>query len=288
MSRMQPGEAVTTVTMRPINWRRLVTSPLRQLPDFVIIGAQKAGTTTLYNSLKRHPGIAPASHKELFFFDLQYHRGPMWYRAHFPYRPSRWPVMTRGRSQRLLSGESTPNYLFHPHAPGRMAAVIPQAKLLVLLRNPVDRAYSHYQHQVRAGRETLSFEDAVEQEPVRLHGELEKMQADARYDSAARHRYSYLARGVYVEQLQRWERAFSRQHMLIVNSEAFYADPASTLQRVTAWLGLSRWTPPPRKDNAGGAYAPMRPETRARLIGYFRPYNQRLYEHLGVSYGWDR
>ncbi|MDP3722831.1 MAG: sulfotransferase [Candidatus Omnitrophota bacterium] len=276
------------VTMRPPQRSRVLTSAFRPLPDFIIVGAQKAGTTSLYNMLKAHPSILPAAQKEIFFFDLQYHRGLGWYRAYFPLWWTKWTT-AQNHGSPTLTGEATPDYLFHPHVPQRLCRTIPNAKLIILLRNPVDRAYSHYQHQVRAGREPLSFEAAIDVEPQRLAGEWDKLAADARYDSVPLRWYAYCARGRYLDYLQRFEACFPRERILILGSEEFYADPVRVVQDVMAFLELPSWKPDrPRKDNTSGGYPPIAPSLRARLVEYFKPHNRQLYQHLGRTFSWDR
>ena len=147
------------------------------MPDFLIIGTQRGGTTSLYNYLLARPQIAAATRKEVHFFDNNFHRGIPWYRAHFP-SLIQGDMAETIRGQRFITGEASPYYLFHPHAPARAALVVPKAKLIVLLRNPVDRAYSHYCRMVKKGRETLSFEDALAQEEIRTRGEGQRLAAD--------------------------------------------------------------------------------------------------------------
>src|SRR6266480_7948081 len=152
----QPARRVLRGTYRAYG---RATASLRPLPDFLILGAQKAGTTALYAYLRQHPEITGPSWKEVSFFDRHYARGEAWYRGNFPNS-----LRARGK----LVGEASPSYLFHPLAPERVAGLVPEAKLIALVRNPVDRAYSHYQHEVALGREPLSFEDAVAAEYERL------------------------------------------------------------------------------------------------------------------------
>jgi hypothetical protein len=160
-------------------------------------------------------------------------------------------------------------------------------KLIALLRNPVDRAYSHYQHEVRKRREPLSFEDAIDAEAERLTGERERMLADEGYVSDRHSFYSYLSRGMYVDQLEAWTALFPRERLLLLSSEDLYQDPHAVVERVLAYLGL----PPyelPRYGNLNQArYAPMRTETRRRLTEYFEPHNRRLYEFVGRNFGWE-
>jgi hypothetical protein len=272
---------------QPVTRFRLMTGPLRVLPDYIIIGAQKCGTSSLYRYLNEHPSIAPAAGKEVHYFDWHYSRGPSWYRAHFPTALTR--EMFRARTgRRLVTGEASPYYLFHPHAPARVKALLPSVKLIALLRDPVERALSAYHHQVRAGTESLSFADAMDQEPARLAAEIERLEADQTYKSAAHRRFSYLSRGIYVDQLAAWLRVFPREQLLIIRSEDFFEQPAATVGQVLEFLGL------PPADSSGfrrfnvGEYDGMDPAVKARLTKYFAPHNQRLYDLLGRDLGWPR
>src|SRR5690348_6863383 len=139
---------------------RGVTSPIRLLPDFLVIGTQRGGTTSLYHYLQAHESIAPSSIKEIHFFDRKYARGLAWYRGHFPTGAEKWYAQ-RLRRQAFVTGEASPVYLFHPHVPARVKQALPAVKLIVLLRNPVDRAYSQYYHAVELGLETRPFEEAI-------------------------------------------------------------------------------------------------------------------------------
>ncbi len=111
-----------------------------------------------------------------------------------------------------------------------MAEHLPRVKLIALLRDPVGRAYSHYQHEVARGFETLSFEEAIEAEPARLAGETERMLAEPLYNSFAHQHHSYLARGRYHEQLERWRARFDDRQLLVLSSERFFAEPGADVQ----------------------------------------------------------
>jgi len=232
------------------------------LPDFVIIGAQKGGTSFLYYLLTRHPLVEPAARKELHFFDNpeRFDNGAGWYRRCFP--QSGWKD-----GRRSITGEASPSYLFDPPVPKRMAGVVPQARLITLLRNPVDRAYSHYQMQVKRGTEHHTFEEATEQQ----------------YSS-------YVSRGIYVDQLLRWFEFFSREQMLILKSEDFFERPVEILKVVLNFLELPDWQPETselqQRRHTGTYRQKMDPSTKRRLEAYFEPYNKRLYECLGVDFGW--
>ncbi len=249
------------------------------MPSALIIGTQKGGTTSLFNYLVGHPDVLPPAGKEIHYFDVHYALGVRWYRGRFPYE------------YRLRSGaltlEASPYYLVHPLAPERAARLLPDAKLVALLRHPVDRAFSHFQHAVRAGRETFSsFAEAIEREPERLAGEEERLRSDPSYSSFKHRAYSYLRRGQYVEQLRRWVEHFPRSRLLVLQSEWFFRDPAAATGVVQEFLGLPRYRAQTYKPFLQGKYSDMPPELRRRLVAYFEPYNRELYQWLGEEFDW--
>jgi hypothetical protein len=260
-------------------WRRLSWRQ-RAEPDFLVIGAQRSGTTSLYAYICEHPRVLPALRKEVHFFDDRFSKGVSWYRAHFPLLQE----MQRA-SDVALTGEGSPYYLFHPAVPGRVAQTLPRVRLIAVLRNPIDRAYSHYQHEVRMRRETLSFQEAVNREQERLADEGQKL-LDGRSRFSRNHRsFSYLARGVYVDQLLAWERFFSRDRLLILNSEELFANPDAVLERTFAHLGLPTGASRHYNRKYPG-YATMDQTLRNRLAEHFQPHNLRLYQYLGRRFDW--
>jgi hypothetical protein len=258
---------------------RQLTSPLRGLPSALVIGAQRSGTTSLFNYLVRHPDVLPPLGKEVHYFDLHYGRGLEWYRGCFPYRRQ-----LRGGSITL---DASPYYLAHPLAPPRAAQLFPEIKLIALLRNPIDRALSHHQHEVRGGRETLSLADAIEKEPERLAGEEERLLSDPLYYSFNHHRYSYTRRGLYLEQLLRWMQYFSRSQLLVLQSEWLFRDSAAAMALVHEFLGLRPHRLERYKPFYEGNYAREMPnELRAKLATYFEPHNADLFRWLGQEFDW--
>jgi hypothetical protein len=269
----------------------MLTGGLRPLPDFLIIGTKRGGTTSLYRYLAQHPAVVPPfplieTVKGVHYFDEQFHRSPLWYRSHFRSKPY-LAVAERLRGQGLITGEASPNYLFHPLAAVRARATVPEAKIIVLLRNPIDRAYSHYRDMTKLGLEPLSFEDAIEEEPARLKGEVEKMLADPSYFGATYDRYSYLARGRYVDQLPAWTEAFPPQQVLILPSEDLYTNPGRVYRRVLDFLGLPALDLPSYGRHNSLPASELDRFIRGRLADYFAPYNQALFEFLGMDFGWD-
>jgi len=244
------------------------------LPDFLILGAQKAGTTALYAYLRWHPHVTGPSFKEVSFFDRHYARGERWYRAHMPVRRSG------------IVGEASPSYLFHPLAPERVARMLPDARLIALLRNPADRAFSHYQHEVALGREQLTFEEALAREDERMHGELDRMLADPTYFSYAWWNYTYAARGRYAEQLERWFAAFPREQVLVLLTDELAADTAGTYRRTLEFLAVDERGLDSYPRIFEREYEEMDSSMRVRLEQDFAEPNGRLAELLGRELPW--
>lgn len=270
---------------------RLSTSWMRILPDFVILGTQKGGTTSLFYYLLEHPYVAPTYFKEPHFFDNHFDKGFMWYRSHFSTIFEKYYVDVFLKHP-FITGEASPYYLFHPLTPARMAGALPKVKLIIILRNPVDRAYSHYQQVRQDGVEPLSFEDAIDREEERLAGEEKRLLDDMRYASFNHRHYSYLARGMYADQLSIWMRLFPKEQFLILKSEDLFSNPPAILTETFEFLNI----PDGVLKKRGEAYMPynmlsydaMEPATRQRLAEYFKPHNARLYDFLGRDFGWDR
>lgn len=251
-------------------------------PHFIVIGGQKCGTTYLYDRLIDHPQISPCLFEslndgEIHYFHRRYCKGLDWYRANFP-ESAKVPGM--------MTGEAS-GYIFYPHAPARIAREAPGVKLIALLRNPIDRALSHYHHEMRLGFESLPISEAFQRESERLAGETEKVLADPGYFSFTRNHFSYLARGFYADQLPWWMEHFGADQLLVLQSETFFREPVKALQQVTAFLGLDDWQPETYQGHKSYRYPKLKPEKRRELAAHFREANQRLYQLLGTAYDWD-
>jgi hypothetical protein len=254
-------------------------------PTFLIIGAAKSGTTSLHETLVRHPALGASLDKEPRYFDVNYGRGRGWYRAQFPLRSYRLRTRLRFGVEPAV-GEATPYYLFHPHVPSRVRRDYPEMKLIAVLRDPIERAYSHYQHQVRIGREQRSFEQAVAEEAELIGPELERMLADQTYESDVYRRYSYVSRGLYAEQLERWLARFPAQQLLVLSSEDLFARPADTLAEICRFLGIPAVERVALRADRHFGYAELSPRTRKELADGFAEPNRRLCALLGRDFGW--
>lgn len=258
----------------------------RLLPDFLIIGSTKCGTTSLHGWLADHPLVADTQ-KEIHFFNMNYHRRADWYRCHFPSERAR-DRFAAEHGRPFISGEATASYLAHHWTPQRAAKLVPNARLIVCLRDPADRSYSQYHYFRRRGSEPLeSFEEAIASEEERLRGEESREIADPRYHSWRVFRWGYLRTSRYAEHLERWLEVFPREQFLFLRFEDVVAAPDRALEQVHEHLGL------PSHDNANlrtlnaGSYEPMDEATRERLREYFRPHNERLYELTGIDFHWS-
>ena len=262
------------------------TSGARTLPTFLVIGAQRGGTTTLYHYLVQHPQVLGAvADKEVHFFDLRYATGLGAYRGAFPTAGAvRRVARDRGA---VAIGEATPYYLFHPAVPGRVAKDLPDVRLLAVLRDPVARAWSHYRHEVELGFEDLSFEYALQAEAARTAGAAELLAADPAATSFAHHHHAYVARGRYVEQLERWWRLIPRERLLLVRSEDLHRDPAPIFDAICAHLGIDAWQPAAWRAYNATKPAGMPPATDAMLRELFAPWNERLAAATGRDWAWD-
>jgi len=270
---------------------RLLAAPAKQLPDFLILGAARSGTTSLFAYLTALPWIGGPFYKELHFFTYRWQRGVRFYRSRFPLLPRKRAAAAR-RGTSYLLGEASPSYLFYPYVAERAARLLPRAKLIVLLRNPIDRAHSAWRHAVGFGGEDLSFEDALAQEEARLAaGGYPADQAHERelLFSAAHH--TYVRQGLYAEQLERWLAVYPREQIHVLGSEEFYAQPDRAMREVCEFIG-SAFTPVgsyPALNSAPGPAegAALAPDTRRHLAGLFRPHNKRLFALLGRRFDWD-
>ncbi len=279
----RPTRVAQTISLTPGR----MSSPARMLPALVIVGAQRCGTTTLYSALSEHPGLLKAARKEVHYFDVAYDRGVSWYRAHFALTArARWIKRTTGISP--IAFEASPYYMFHPLACDRIARDLPGVKVLVLIRDPVQRAHSAHAHEVALGYDDVPFETALELEDVRLQGEVERILRDPLYNSHSHQHHAYRARGQYIEQLERLETLFGRERIHVIDSGYFFEQPERAYDGVLEFLGLPR-RGYPRFDAQNVQPRRAMPEAaRSKLEAHFEPYDARLTKWLGRDLSWRR
>ncbi|WP_262848561.1 sulfotransferase family protein [Mumia quercus] len=260
------------------------TSRWRMEPDFIIVGAQRCGTTTLYRVLSEHPDVVrPTLSKGIGYFDLHYARGRRWYRGHFPVR---FLADRRARHGRAFTFESSGYYLFHPLAAERIAADLPRTRLVVLVRDPVERAYSAHRHELARGFETEPFEEALKLEDERLAGEEQRLVEDPSYQSFEHRHHGYLARGRYAPQIRRLQEAVGDDRVYVMDADRFFDTPQEEFARLCAWLGMPAWTPDAVEQWNARQRDPMPAELRRSLEAEFADLDDELSQMLGRPVSW--
>jgi Sulfotransferase domain len=275
----QPGNAAYRTTRWAWRSAGTLTSPARMLPGFLLVGGQRCGTTSLFEALAQHPAVRrPPGRKGIHYFDVSYQRGMAWYRGHFP--------LAVWSAQPAITGESSPYYMFHPLAAERIARDLPEVKLIVALRDPVERAYSAHAHEFARGYESEPFERAIELEPRRLRGEAERLRADPAARSHSHRHHAYLARGRYVEQLQQLEALVGRGRIHVVDSGTFFASPEPVFGGLLDFLGLGRSGGIAFGRHNSRPRQGLPPALSRRLTEYFAPYDEGLAHWLGHAPSW--
>ena len=275
----QIGERAYRCVAAPTGW-------LRMEPGFIMIGAQRCGTTSLFRALTAHPQLMrPLFHKGVYYFDLNYYRGADWYRSHFPLAE-----IARRRTARYgpaMAFEASGYYLYHPFALQRLAGDLPAIKLVAMVRNPVERAFSAYKHEYARGFEQESFERALALEDERLAGEVDRMGEDPTYESFPHRHHSYRRRGEYAEQLERALAIIPAERLHVIQSEAFFSRPADEYRRLVSFLGLRPFEPADFARHNSRPGVPMDQQTRRMLEEHYAPHDQRLARLLGAPLQWS-
>jgi hypothetical protein len=261
------------------------TVAMRLPPGFIVIGAQRCGTTSLFRALTAHPQVLrPAFHKGVNYFDVNYHRGERWYFGHFP---------VAGYARRRAAGYGAPvafeasgYYVYHPLAIERLARDLPAVRLVVMLRDPVERAFSAYKHEYARGFERETFGAALALEDERLKDEIDRMRADPSYQSFSHRHHSYLRRGHYAEQLERVFEHFAPSRVHVIFSEAYFADPAAEYRGLLAFLGLRSFRPASFGQYNARQSEPMPPAIRQSLDDHYQSHNQHLAKLLSRPLPW--
>lgn len=256
---------------------RQLSAGARPLPDFILIGAQKGGSSALYKFICAHPDVVRAFVKEPHYFSGKFHdKSVSWYKAQFP-------IKSAGK----LVGEASPSYCTHPLAPQRIKALVPKAKLLFIVRNPVDRAVSNYFHSKRYGSELLEIEDAFKRPLSDFDAEYEKMAATDGYHSDTYNRFGYVHKGLYAFHLKKWYEHFSPEQILIVENEELQTQPDKVYAEVRNFLGLSEWIPEAFSKHNVGKTKEIPTNIKAQLSAMFKEPNQAFFDLIGRSYPWQ-
>lgn len=287
--RSSVGRAVTEAGKWVLRRSAMIDAGHRPPPDFLVVGSKRGGTTSLWEYLRAHPGVMPMlptaeKIKGVYFFDEQYARGERWYLSHFPTRRQRDRLAARLGYQ-PVAGEATPYYLYHPLAPYRAKALCPGAAVIAVLRNPIERSFSHWKERSNH-TESLPFMEALLAEEERTEGAELRIRTDPTHVSFPHRHQSYVDQSRYSVMLERWFEAYGPDNVLVEAAEDFYADPRTFLDQVTDRLGI-----PPIGDvdlsprNAEPSAA-MSDEARSFLEERLRPDIEATEQLLGRTLPW--
>lgn len=265
---------------RPANY---ITSPLRVLPDFFVIGAVRSGTTSLFHYLSQHPCIESSAYDEIGYFDDNFHLGLNWYRSLFPTKFTKNKI--KNKHGKFLTYDVTPFYIYNPLVAQRIKSYYPDSKIIACLRNPVDRAYSNYIIEFQDGDTELSFEERIQPEIELINDKKIKLEdetflVDTYYNKI-------ITRGFYAAQLRYWYQLFSKNQLLMVSSEDLANNTTDTLNQIFNFLGFSNIQINDTSQKNKREYSPMKKETRDLLIEFYKPHNEELYELVNRKFDWD-
>ncbi|HCJ54897.1 MULTISPECIES: sulfotransferase family protein [Glutamicibacter] len=262
-----------------------LTAPWRILPDFIVIGAQRSGTTTLYRLLSSHPQVVrPTATKGIKYFEDCYKNGQRWYRGHFPLQLTA-KLLAQGEPRTF---ESSGFYSFHPLAAQRIAKDLPGTKLVMMLRDPVDRAYSAHRHELMRGFESEKFERALELEAERVEGEIERLEQDPGYSSYNLRHHAYLLRGRYIDQIRRIHNAVGEESLYLMDADDFFSNPQEEFLALQLWLGLEPWAPDAVPAENAQPRAPMSEQLRQKLRSHYDSADAELAQIMGKQPSWRR
>ena len=254
-----------------------ITASKRVLPNFIIVGTVRSGTTSLYYNICEHPSVISAAYDEIGFFDSNYHLGINWYRSMFPSEKEMSEVKNKTGSS--LTVEDTPFYFWKEEAIKRIFKIIPNVKIISIFRNPIDRAYSNYNLGLRAKTEELEFEDAIDDEINFLRKHTFRESIDRRR--------SYISKGMYEKQIEMWFNVFPREQIHILSTEDMQKYPKDTLQKIFGFLELKEYNikNPQRQKHAN--YEKMNEETRKKLLKFYKPHNEKFFEVVQKRFDWN-
>jgi Sulfotransferase domain len=255
----------------------------RELPSYFVVGAKRAGTTSFDAYVGAHPNVeSPLATKGTRYFDVNFDQGWSWFVRHFPLR-THIDKLARRTGVRPIIGDTSPYYCFHPEAMARIADRFPEARLIFLLRNPVERTWSHYNHEVRKGNENLTIHEALDAEDSRLH------HPDLTFRAYAHRHYSYLSRSQYAAQIQSILDYFPRDQLLLLKSEDLFERPDEIMAKAFSFLGLRSWTDDElfRRVLKANPFTDIPADVRERLEEYFIAPNQALEDIVGSGLIWS-
>lgn len=269
------------------NFFKALTKSIRIKPTYLIIGASRSGTTAMYDYLSKNRYGYRSPHKELHFFDKYFHKGILWYRGNFPTIFHKF-YLEKILHKKIVTGEATARYLLLPLVAKRISKCLPDIKLIVMVRNPIERAFSHYRREFEKDNESRTFNAVVETEIKYLSSLPQNFNNNDLEEYAERFlKAPYLGRSLYNQQLQMWLKYFNKKQILLVKSEDFYQDPWSSLDKIYSFLATKNYSNSPKlkiKQNASGYKVTLDPNIKKKLNDFFSPHNQMLKKEWGITF----
>jgi hypothetical protein len=254
-----------------------ITSSSRVLPDFIIIGTVRSGSTSLYYNICEHPSVLPAAYDEIGFFDSNYHLGIEWYQSMFPKQKDMDKI--KKNTGFAITGEDTPFYFWKKEAIDRIFQCLPSVKIIAIFRNPVDRAYSNYNLGVRMNTEKSTFEETIDEEIEFLENNLFR-------DSIDRKR-SYVTKGMYEKQIKSWFDVFPREQIHILSTEEMEQKPQETLLKIFKFLEIPEYIIKNPQKQKSAKYEKMNGRTREKLLDYYQPFNEKFFKIINQRFDWE-
>ena len=245
-----------------------------RLPDFLVIGPQKSGTTALYQYLTDHPHICSASVNEIFFFDFKYDFGIDWYKSHFPIIPE----------FDYLTGEASATYFNSVKAMERIAEILPNVKLIFIIRDPIDRAISDYYMKVRDGLESRDMKEAIISEIDFFKREsVDFLEPGSKF--FIKHK-GYVRNGLYFYFLKMYMDVFDLQNTILINSGKLLNSPRETMKTVFEFLGVEDHKGHYPLINKGNYSKKVDQSVFNDLSNFFKPHNQLLEDLIYTKLNW--
>lgn len=270
--------------VKPLSSQNLLTASLRILPSFLIVGLQKSGSTSLVQYLNQHQQIVPALRKDIYFFNnpTRFNKGEKFYRAFFPLR-SKQKLIEFKRRKKTFTFDGTPNYFDVPGAATHIKKMLPNAKIIIMFRDPVARAYSNYTMAVKFGFETLPFYDALQLEDERIAW-FEKSKFYKGHNIVYQ-RLAYKKRGEYSNFLPEWRQTFGN-NLHIDFTENLNKNPSDTYAKILRFLHLEEQKVDFVQYNKGAYREKIDDKTKEFLQNHYKNYNLELAKQLNCSLPW--
>ena len=263
-----------------------ITGFIRVIPDFLVIGAKRCGTTSLYQHLSEHPCISRSPRDNIGFFNENYHLGINWYKSLFP--TVFYKKKMESKNKHCLFFDVTSTYMEEELTAKNVYEVNPNQKIIVILRNPVDRAYSHYHVNVKEKSEKRSFEDAIFEEMNRIKSERIIQNKNKNLRVFTPNNIHYLKKGFYALQLKSWFKIFPREQILVLSTEEFQEDQNLIYKKIFDFLNIPNMKIKSTEKMEKGNYIPMKDKTRTLLLDYFIQYNHELFELINSEFNWEK